>query len=161
MLYRRSITLKKINSNFDTGESCIPEIGGIEKNHAQASKKFLRRNASLLNPNTIQNWLLKIFTISGNTENTVCDASDSDYWRKKTLKLVEFLIFVFFHNFFAFSKSTGGEQPGRIFLNSLVYVCVYVFMYLFIYVFVCVTSPGHTNNDTDLKFGTHTPIDLI
>ena len=29
------------------------------------------------------------------------------------------------------------------------------------YLFVCVTSPGHTNNDTDLKFGTHTPIDLF
>ena len=24
-----------------------------------------------------------------------------------------------------------------------------------------VTSPGQTKNDTDLKFGTHTPIDLI
>ena len=60
-----------------------------------------------------------------------------------------------------FPKSTGGEQPGRIFLNSLVYVCVYVFIYLCIYLFVCVTSLGHTNNDTDLKFGTHTPIDLI
>ena len=40
-------------------------------------------------------------------------------------------------------------------------ICVCLCMYLFIYVFVCVTSPGHTNNDTDLKFGTHTPIDLI
>ena len=36
-------------------------------------------------------------------------------------------------------------------------ICVCVCIYLF----VCVTSPGHTNNDTDLKFGTHTPIDLI
>ena len=26
---------------------------------------------------------------------------------------------------------------------------------------ICVTPPGQTNNDTDLKFGTHTPIDLI
>ena len=37
------------------------------------------------------------------------------------------------------------------------FLCVCVF----IYVFMCVTSPGQTKNDTDLKFGTHTPIDLI
>ena len=35
---------------------------------------------------------------------------------------------------------------------SLVYVCMY-FMYVY------VTRPGHTKNDTNLKFGTHT--DLI
>ena len=34
-------------------------------------------------------------------------------------------------------------------------------MYVFVCLFFCVTSPGHTNNDTDLKLGTHTPIDLI
>ena len=28
-------------------------------------------------------------------------------------------------------------------------------------VFICVTPPGQTKNDKDLKFGTHTPIDLI
>ena len=28
-------------------------------------------------------------------------------------------------------------------------------------VFMCVTPRGQTKNDTDLKFGTHTPIDLI
>ena len=38
-----------------------------------------------------------------------------------------------------------------------VYVCIYVFIYLRI----CVTPPGQTINDTELKFGTHTPIDLI
>ena len=42
----------------------------------------------------------------------------------------------------------------RIFLNSLVYVCVCV------YLFVCFLPPVYTN-DTDLIFGTHTPIDLI
>ena len=41
----------------------------------------------------------------------------------------------------ALSKSTGGEQPARIFLNSLVYVCVYVFMYVF--VCVCHVSWPH------------------
>ena len=46
---------------------------------------------------------------------------------------------------------------SRIFLISLVYVGMYVCIYLF----VCVTPPGRTKNDTDLKFGTHTPIDLI
>ena len=34
----------------------------------------------------------------------------------------------------------------RIFLNSLVYLCMYLF--------ICVTFPGQTKNDTDLKFGT-------
>ena len=43
--------------------------------------------------------------------------------------------------------------------DILKFTCICVC--LCIYVFVCVTSPGHTNNDTDLKFGTHTPIDLI
>ena len=41
------------------------------------------------------------------------------------------------------------SSRSRIFLNSLVYLCM------------CVTSPGQTKNDTDLKFGTHTPIDYL
>ena len=41
------------------------------------------------------------------------------------------------------------SSRSRIFLISLVFVCI------------CVTPPGQTKNDTDLKFGTHTPIDLI
>ena len=45
------------------------------------------------------------------------------------------------------------SSRSRIFLISLVYV--------FIYICMCVTSPGQTKNKTDLKFGTHTPIDLI
>ena len=49
------------------------------------------------------------------------------------------------------------SSRSRIFLNSLVYVCVYTY----IYVCNCVTPPGQTKNDTDLKFGTHTPVDLI
>ena len=36
-------------------------------------------------------------------------------------------------------------------------ICVCLCMYLF----VCVTSSGQTKKDTELKFGTHTPIDLI
>ena len=54
------------------------------------------------------------------------------------------------------SKSSWGEQPVediRKFTCIFVYVCIYVFM--------CVTSPGQTKNDTDLKLGTHTPIDPI
>ena len=35
----------------------------------------------------------------------------------------------------------------------LLYVCMYLF--------ICVTPPGQTENDTDLKFGTHTPLDHI
>ena len=31
----------------------------------------------------------------------------------------------------------------------------------FIHSYICVTPPGQTKKDTDLKFGTHTPIDLI
>ena len=34
-------------------------------------------------------------------------------------------------------------------------------MYLYICVFIGVTHLGQTKNDTDLKFGAHTPIDLI
>ena len=50
----------------------------------------------------------------------------------------------------------GGEQPVKDIPN---FPCIRV--YLFIYVCICVTPPGQTKNDTDLKFGTHTPIDLI
>ena len=32
---------------------------------------------------------------------------------------------------------------------------------VFIYVLLCVTPPGQMKKDTDLKFGTHTLIDLI
>ena len=43
------------------------------------------------------------------------------------------------------------SSRSRIFFNSLVYLCIYL----------CVTSTGQRKNDTNLKFGTHTPIDLI
>ena len=36
--------------------------------------------------------------------------------------------------------------------NSLVYFCIYSS--------ICYTAPGPAKNVTDLKFGTHTPIDL-
>ena len=39
-------------------------------------------------------------------------------------------------------------------------MCVFVYVCIF-YLFICVTSPCQTENDTDLKFGRHTPIDLI
>ena len=51
-------------------------------------------------------------------------------------------------------KTKNNQNPrmassrSRIFLILLVYVCI------------CVTPPGHKKNDTDLKSGTHTPIDL-
>ena len=44
------------------------------------------------------------------------------------------------------------SSRSRTFLMSLVYVCIYLF--------ICVTSPDQAKNDTDLKIGTHTPIDL-
>ena len=50
------------------------------------------------------------------------------------------------------SKSTGGKQPVKDFPN---FTCISV------YVCICVTPPGQMKNDTDLKFGTHTPIDFI
>ena len=53
--------------------------------------------------------------------------------------------------FFFFSKSTWGKQPVEDIPN---FTCICG------YVFICVTPPGHTENDTDLKFGTHAPIDL-
>ena len=49
------------------------------------------------------------------------------------------------------------SSRSRIFLFSIVYACICVF----IYVCICVTPPGQTKNDTDLKFVTHSPIDLI
>ena len=49
------------------------------------------------------------------------------------------------------------SSRSRILLISLVYVCICVFIYLC----NCVTPPSQTKKDTDLKFGTHTPIDLI
>ena len=52
---------------------------------------------------------------------------------------------------FNYQNPREASSRSRIFLNSLVYVCMYL----------CVTPPGQTENDTDLKFGTHTPIDLF
>ena len=52
------------------------------------------------------------------------------------------------------SKSTRGEHPVED-----IPMCVYI--HLFICGFMCVTPPGQTNNDRDLKFGKHTPLDLI
>ena len=36
-----------------------------------------------------------------------------------------------------------------------------MFTCIFVYEFMCVMSPGQTKNDTDLRFGTHTPLDHI
>ena len=52
-----------------------------------------------------------------------------------------------------FQNPREANSRSRIFLISLAYVCMYVFMR--------VTPPGQTKNDTDLKFGTHTSIDLF
>ena len=41
------------------------------------------------------------------------------------------------------------------------YSYFHLYMCVFVYVFICVTPPGQAKNDTDQKFGTHTPIDLI
>ena len=57
----------------------------------------------------------------------------------------------------SYQSPREASSRSRIFLNSLVYLC----MYLCIYLSICVTSPAQTKNDTDLKFGTHIPIDLI
>ena len=37
--------------------------------------------------------------------------------------------------------------------SYVVFVCIYLC--------ICVTPSGQTKNDTDLEFGTHTPVDLI
>ena len=50
------------------------------------------------------------------------------------------------------SKSTWGEHLVEDIPN---FTCI------FVYVFICATSPGQTNNNTDLIFCTHTGIDLI
>ena len=41
------------------------------------------------------------------------------------------------------------------------YSYFHLFMCECIYLFICVAPPGQTKNDTDLKLGRHTPIDLI
>ena len=53
------------------------------------------------------------------------------------------------------SKSTWGEQPFEDIPN---FTCICV--YLFIYVFVS-RLHGQMKNDTDLKFGTHPPLDYL
>ena len=58
-----------------------------------------------------------------------------------------------FHN----ENPRDASSRSRIFLISLLYVC----MSLFICEFFCVAPPGQTKSDTDLKFSTHTPIHLI
>ena len=50
--------------------------------------------------------------------------------RALQIVLIGYLLEIILSHIWAFSKSTWGEQPPRIFLNSLVYVCVYVFIYL-------------------------------
>ena len=63
------------------------------------------------------------------------------------------------YGFLSFNQNPReASSRSRILLISLVYVYMCVFMGLFIYVFMCVTPPGQTKNDTDLKFGTHTHI---
>ena len=55
--------------------------------------------------------------------------------------------------FTIFKNPREGSSRSRIFLFSLVYVCIRVV--------ICVMPPGETKNDTELKFGTHTPLDHI
>ena len=69
---------------------------------------------------------------------------------KQTIMLLRYVMNIF-------QNPREASSRSRILLNSLVYLCMRVCVYLF----MCVTSPGETKNDTDLKFGTHTPIDLI
>ena len=54
----------------------------------------------------------------------------------------------------------GGEQPVKD-IPNFTCIRVYLFIYVCVYLFICDTSLGQTKNDTDMKFGTHTPIDLI
>ena len=54
---------------------------------------------------------------------------------------------------FLLSQSTWGEQPVEDIPN---FTCIYVFIYVFVS-----RLHGQMKNDTDLKFGTHTPIDLV
>ena len=57
-----------------------------------------------------------------------------------------------FYGVFLYQNPREASSRSRILLISLVYVCIYLC--------ICVTSLGQTKNDTDLKFGTHTPIDF-
>ena len=49
-----------------------------------------------------------------------------------------------------------------LFLSKIINWHVFlVTLYVCMYVCICVTLPGQTKSDTDLKLGTHTPKDLI
>ena len=56
-----------------------------------------------------------------------------------------------------FANQNPREASSRSRIFKFTRICVCLYMYLFIFV----KSPGQTKNDTDLKFGTYTPIDLI
>ena len=48
---------------------------------------------------------------------------------------------------------------GRGYSYIHLYMCVC--NHLYVYLFMCVTPPGQTKNDTDLKFSTHALLDHI
>ena len=54
-------------------------------------------------------------------------------------------------------KYTLGEQPVEDILN---FTCIYVYLCMYLFV-LRLLAKQKTSYDTDLKFGTHTPIDLI
>ena len=72
-----------------------------------------------------------------------------------TFKCCIFVVFgvKFFWVDLEVSKSTWGEQPVEN-IPNFTCICVY---FLCVYVFFCVTPPGQTKNDKDLKFGTLSP----
>ena len=37
----------------------------------------------------------------------------------------------------------------------------YYYFHLYMYLFICVTPPGQTKKNTDLEFGTHTPLAYV
>ena len=73
---------------------------------------------------------------------------------KKIVAKIDFSLFC--DRCICLSKSTWGEQPVE---DILEFACICVCVC--IYVCNCVMPPGQTKNDTDLKFGTHTPLDHI
>ena len=77
-------------------------------------------------------------------------------WVYCTSNFYRFCSFFSSMSYFVSSKSTWGKQPVE---DVSIFKCICV--YVSIYVFTCVAPPGLTKNETDLKFGTHTPLDNI
>ena len=65
-------------------------------------------------------------------------------------------------NYFNHQNPREASSRSRLFPFSLVYVFIKIHVRIvYLCIFICVTFPDQTKNYIDLKFGTHTAINLI